>query len=50
VEKICIKNSFMICMLAKYYSVDRIMKNEMGGTCGTYGGQERCVHGFDGET
>jgi hypothetical protein len=24
-------------------------KNEMGGACGTYGGQERCIQGFDGE-
>ena len=21
-------------------------KNEMGGTCGTYGGRERCAQGF----
>jgi hypothetical protein len=25
-------------------------KNELGGTFSTYGGQERCVHGFDEET
>ena len=26
-----------------------IKKNEMGGECGTFGGQERCIRGFDGE-
>jgi len=29
---------------------DQIEKNEMGGTCGTYGGEERCTQGFGGET
>ena len=28
---------------------DHIKKNEMGGACGTCGGQERCVQGFGGE-
>ena len=27
-----------------------IEKIEMGGTCGTYGGRERCAQGFGGET
>jgi hypothetical protein len=26
-----------------------IKKNEMGWKCGTFGGQERCIRGFDGE-
>jgi len=26
-----------------------VIKNEMGGTCGFYGKQERCVKGFDRE-
>jgi hypothetical protein len=34
----------------KYYSVDQINKNEMGGECGTYGEQESCVQIFGGET
>jgi hypothetical protein len=34
----------------KYYSDDQIKKNEIGGACGTYGGQERCIHYFGGET
>jgi hypothetical protein len=24
-------------------------KNEMGGACGTYGREERCIQGFGGE-
>jgi hypothetical protein len=34
----------------KYYSGDQIMKNEVGGACSTYGGGERCVEDFGGET
>jgi hypothetical protein len=26
------------------------MKNEMGVACGMYGGEERCIQGFGGET
>ena len=29
---------------------DKIEKIEMGGTCCTYGGRERCAQGFGGET
>jgi hypothetical protein len=32
----------------KYYSDDQIKKKEMGGPCGTYGGQKRCIQGFGG--
>jgi hypothetical protein len=28
------------------YSGDEIKKNEMGGTCGTNGRQEKCIQGF----
>jgi len=35
---------------SKYCSVDQIKSNEMGGTCGTYGGQERFMQDFGGET
>jgi hypothetical protein len=38
--------SFMIC---KDHSGDQI-KNEMGGACGTYGGQKRSIQDFGGET
>jgi hypothetical protein len=27
-------------------SGDKIKENEMGGACGTYGGEEVCVQGF----
>ena len=37
--------------LAKYHSGDQIMSDGVGGgACITHGGQERCIHGFDGET
>jgi hypothetical protein len=29
---------------------DQIKKNGMGGACSMYGGQERCIQGFDGQT
>ena len=29
--------------------VIKIEKNEMGGACSTYGGEERCIQGFGGE-
>jgi hypothetical protein len=32
------------------YSCDQIKENEMGGACGTYERQERCIQGFGGET
>jgi hypothetical protein len=33
-------------------NIIRVMKSrtEMGRTCGTYGGEERCIQGFSGET
>jgi hypothetical protein len=27
---------------------DQVKKTEMGRTCGTYGGEERCIQGFGG--
>jgi len=30
-------------------SGDKIEKNEMGGACSIYGGEERCIQGFGGE-
>jgi len=35
---------------SKYCSGDQIEKNEMGGACSVYGGEERCIQGFGGET
>ena len=37
-------------LLAKYFSGDKIKKNGIGGACGTYGGQDRYIQGFGGET
>jgi len=41
--------SFMICNLTQYFSGDTIENNEIGGACSTYGGEERCIQGFDEE-
>jgi len=27
----------------------KIEKNEMGGACSAYGGEQRCIQGFDGK-
>jgi hypothetical protein len=37
-------------LIAKYYSGNQIEKNEMSGACSTYGGKERCIQDFGGET
>ena len=29
---------------------DQTKEDEMGGACGTYGGEERHIQGFDGDT
>jgi len=34
----------------QYFSGDKIQKNEIGGACSTYGGEERRIQGFGGET
>jgi hypothetical protein len=39
----------MICASVKYYSGDKIKKNELGGACDRYGGKENCMQSFDGE-
>jgi hypothetical protein len=35
---------------SKYYSGDKIEKNVMGWARSKYGGEERCIEGFGGET
>jgi hypothetical protein len=40
----------MICTLRQMLFGRSIKKNEMGGACGTYGGEGRCINGFGGET
>ena len=37
-------------LLTQYCLGDRIEKNEMGGACSAYGGEERRIEGFCGET
>jgi len=32
-----------------HHDGDKIEKNEMGGACSTYGGEERHIKGFGGE-
>ena len=39
----------MICTAHKNCVGDKMENNEMGGTCCTYGGYERHIHGFGGE-
>jgi hypothetical protein len=33
----------LLLLLTKYHSGDQVKKTEMGRTCGTYGGEERCI-------
>jgi hypothetical protein len=37
-------------LLTAYYSGDKNEKNEMGESCSTYGGEEKRIQSFDGET
>jgi hypothetical protein len=37
-------------LMTWYHSGDEVKKTEMGRTCGTYGGEERCIQGFSEET
>ena len=45
----CIIRSLFIVFLSKYNSGDQIKEDEMGGACGTYGGDEKCIQGFGEE-
>jgi hypothetical protein len=36
-------------LLTKYYSGDKIEKNEMDWACSTYRGQDRCIQEFGGK-
>jgi len=40
----------MVCTPHQILFCDKIEKNEMGGTCSTYGEEERPIQGFGGET
>jgi hypothetical protein len=43
-----ITRSFTISIAHRILFGDQIKKNESGGTCSTYGRQERCIQGFGG--
>jgi len=34
----------------KYYSADEIREDELSGTCGPCGGEEKCMQDFCGQT
>jgi hypothetical protein len=38
-----------IVQLTSYISGDKMKENGTDGACGTYGGEERYMQGFDGE-
>jgi hypothetical protein len=44
------KELYASLLLTKYHSGDQVKQTEMGRTCGTYGGEKRCIQGFSGET
>jgi hypothetical protein len=43
-------NKYLYALYSSPNSDDQVKKTEMGRTCGTYGGEERCIQGFSGET
>jgi hypothetical protein len=49
VEKTTKQGTLCFVLLTKYYVGDQIKKNEMGRTCNTCGGEQKCIQGFDGE-
>jgi len=40
----------MFCTGHSIFSGYKIKKNEMGGACSLYEGEESCIQGFGGET
>ena len=40
----------ILLLLTQYSSGDQIEKNEVGEVCKTYGGEDRRIQGFGGET
>ena len=43
-------NGLMACTAHPVLLGDKIEKNDMGGECGAYGGEERRIKGFGWET
>ena len=48
--KTCRYLCYRFVLFTKYFSDDKTKKNEMSGSCSTYGGEEGCIPGFDGGT
>jgi hypothetical protein len=46
------ESSYVTLMLVNHTGLAQMCSRlcEMGRTCGTYGGEERCIQGFSGET
>ena len=40
----------MLCTLQQISFGDKVKKTEIGRTCNTYGGEERGMQGFSGES
>jgi hypothetical protein len=43
-------HNFLHLQWKKIHSIEPLDTIEMGEACGTYGGQEKCMRGFGGET
>jgi hypothetical protein len=50
VERLHNKAALCSILLTKYCLGDQVKNTEIGRTCGTYEGEERCIQGFNGET
>jgi hypothetical protein len=44
------KGVYAVYSSPNIFRVIQVKKTEMGRTCGTCGGEERCIQGFSGET
>ena len=49
VEKTTYRGAVRSVLLTKFNSGDQIKKNEMGGACSRFGGEERYMQGSGGE-
>jgi hypothetical protein len=50
IKKIHAQRALCSVLLTNYHWGDHVKKTEMGRTCGTYGGEEKCIQSFSGET
>ena len=49
-EKTTEREALRFVLLTTNYSADEIKNNEIGGACGTYEGEDRCLQCFGGES